>query len=75
MSKIRGLAEVFLQTMNTKLSLLALASILSGQLCLAQDKAPVDDWKPAPSNQAGKQYPQVNSEGRNGVGYHNRQSG
>src|SRR6266700_6477712 len=50
--------------MKTKLSLLAFASILSGQICVAQDKAPVDDWKPAPSNQAGKEYPQVNSEGR-----------
>src|SRR5437773_583898 len=50
--------------MKTKLSLLAFASILSGQICVAQDKAPVADWKPAPSNQAGKQYPQVNSEGR-----------
>jgi enterochelin esterase-like enzyme len=51
--------------MKTKLSLLALASILSGQLCLSQDAPPpADDWKPAPSNQAGKQYPQVNSEGR-----------
>src|ERR1041384_119940 len=39
-------------------------SILSGRLCLAEDNSPVDDWKPAPSNQAGKQYPQVNSEGR-----------
>jgi enterochelin esterase-like enzyme len=26
--------------------------------------APVNDWKPATSNQSGKQYPQVNSEGR-----------
>lgn len=50
--------------MKTKLSLLALAAVLSGQLCLAQTSAPVNDWKPAPSNQAGKQYPQVNSEGR-----------
>jgi enterochelin esterase-like enzyme len=50
--------------MKTKLSLLAFASILSGQLCLAQDKEPANDWKPAPSNQQGKQYPQVNSEGR-----------
>ena len=50
--------------MKTKLSLLAFASILSGQLCLAQDKEPANDWKPAPSNQAGKQYPQYNSEGR-----------
>lgn len=50
--------------MKTKLSLLALAAVLSGQLCLAQTTTPVNDWKPAPSNQAGKQYPQVNSEGR-----------
>jgi enterochelin esterase-like enzyme len=50
--------------MKTKLSLLAFASMLAGPLCLAQNEPPVDDWKPAPSNQAGKQYPQVNSEGR-----------
>src|SRR5881394_1357167 len=50
--------------MKTKLSLLAFASILSGQVFSAEDKPPADDWKPAPSNQAGKQYPQVNSEGR-----------
>ena len=50
--------------MKTKLSLLAFASVLSGQLCLAQAAEPVNDWKPCPSNQAGKQYPQYNSEGR-----------
>src|SRR5688572_2008622 len=50
--------------MKTKLSLLAFASILSGQLWLAQAAEPVNDWKPCPSNQAGKQYPQYNSEGR-----------
>src|SRR5438046_2380964 len=50
--------------MKTKLSLLAFASIPSGQVFAAEDKPPADDWKPAPSNQAGKQYPQVNSEGR-----------
>ena len=50
--------------MKTKLSLLTFASLLSCQLCLAQDNPPVDDWKPAPTNQPGKQYPQVNSEGR-----------
>src|SRR3954470_10474921 len=50
--------------MKTKLSLLALVSILCGQLCAAEDKPPVDDWKPAPSNQQGKPYPQVNSEHR-----------
>src|ERR1043166_6592717 len=50
--------------MKTKLSLLAVATILCGKIVAAEDKPPVDDWKPAPSNQAGKQYPQVNSEGR-----------
>lgn len=50
--------------MNIKSSLVALAAVLAAQLCRAQTNAPLDDWKPAPSNQAGKQYPQVNSEGR-----------
>jgi enterochelin esterase-like enzyme len=50
--------------MKTTLSLLALASIWSCQLCAAQPKEPVNDWKPCPSNQEGKQYPQYNSEGR-----------
>ena len=44
--------------------MLALTSLLCGQLVPAQDKAPVDDWRPASSNQPGKEYPQVNSEGR-----------
>ncbi len=38
--------------------------MLLGQFCMAQDAAPVDDWKPAVTNQDGKEYPQVNSEGR-----------
>jgi enterochelin esterase family protein len=50
--------------MKTKLALLALASVLAGQLCPAQTNRPADDWKAASSNQRGKQYPQVNSEGR-----------
>ncbi len=50
--------------MKAKLSLLALTSILGGQLCVADTNAPANDWKPCPSNQAGKQYPQYNSEGR-----------
>src|SRR5688500_6391452 len=50
--------------MKTKLLLLACASILSSQLCAAQTTEPANDWKPCPSNQAGKQYPQYNSEGR-----------
>jgi enterochelin esterase-like enzyme len=31
---------------------------------LTQTNEPATDWKPAPSNQAGKEFPQVNSEGR-----------
>ena len=50
--------------MKTRLALFALASMVSGQLCIAQTDQPVDDWKPATSNQGGKQYPQVNSERR-----------
>lgn len=30
----------------------------------AADAPPLDDWKPSPTNQPGKQFPQVNSEGR-----------
>jgi enterochelin esterase family protein len=48
--------------MKTRIPLFALATIFLGQLCLAQTNEPADDWKPATSNQPGKQYPQVNSE-------------
>src|SRR5664280_1751414 len=50
--------------MKTEFSLLALASVVLGQLCVAQTNEPADDFKPATSNQQGKQYPQVNSEGQ-----------
>jgi enterochelin esterase-like enzyme len=50
--------------MKTKLALLACASVMSVQFCPAQTNQPVEDFKPATSNQQGKQYPQVNSEGR-----------
>jgi enterochelin esterase family protein len=53
---------------------LGLLTLLAGQLALAQTPppaaapaqpaAPVEDFKPASSNQPGKQYPQVNSERR-----------
>jgi enterochelin esterase-like enzyme len=33
-------------------------------LAAAQTKPPADDWKPSPSNMAGREFPQVNSEGR-----------
>jgi len=45
-------------------SILALAFPLTAPLAVAQPAPPVDDWKPATSNQRGKLYPQVNSEGR-----------
>src|SRR5512133_1596661 len=50
--------------MKTKLLLVALTSLAFGQLCVAQPNEPADDWKPATSNQQGKQYPQINSECR-----------
>ena len=42
------------------------AALAASQLCVAQstNQPPVEDWKPAPSNQQGKQFPQYNSEGR-----------
>ena len=43
---------------------LTLALILISQVSWAQETAPADDWKPASTNQSGKEYPQVNSEGR-----------
>jgi enterochelin esterase-like enzyme len=43
--------------------LMALTTLLCLPL-VAQDEAPKDDWKPATSNQPGKEYPKVNSEGR-----------
>ena len=54
----------FLNAMTKKLSLLTLALVLFGQHCIAQESPPKDDWKPATSNQPGKEFPQVNSEGR-----------
>jgi enterochelin esterase-like enzyme len=51
--------------MKTKLSLLAFASMLSSQLCLAQTDQPVvEDFKPSTLNQPGQQYPMVNSQRR-----------
>ncbi len=50
--------------MKTTIPLFALATIFLGQAGMAQTNEPADDWKPATSNQQGKQYPQVNSEAR-----------
>ena len=50
--------------MKPQLLLLALTGILAVEPALAQSPEPANDWKPAPSNQPGRDYPQVNSEGR-----------
>ena len=50
--------------MFLRLHVLLCSALLVGSIGLAQDAAPVDDWKPAVTNQNGKEYPQVNSEGR-----------
>lgn len=51
--------------MRTLPAILTTLSILvTSQICSAQTNASANDWKPATSNQRGKQYPQVNSEGR-----------
>lgn len=42
----------------------AIVTILAGQMCLAQTDQPAQDWKPATTNQPGRQYPQVDSQGR-----------
>ncbi len=48
----------------SSLALIACGIVLSIQLIAAQTNEPANDWKSAPSNQGGKEYPQVNSEGR-----------
>jgi enterochelin esterase family protein len=50
--------------MKTRILRYALGTIFLGQVAMAQINEPADDWKPATSNQPGKQYPQVNSERR-----------
>jgi enterochelin esterase-like enzyme len=50
--------------MKSKLILFGAAAILAGQIVLGETNEPANDWKPAPSNQAGREYPQFNSEGR-----------
>jgi len=51
--------------MNHRLIFILLAAVITGGTCLAQTDQPTikEDFKPASSNQLGKQYPQVNSEG------------
>ena len=51
--------------MNHKHIIILLAALITGGTCLAQtvQSAIADDWKPSSLNQAGQQYPQVNSQG------------
>ena len=52
--------------MNTRIILFAFAALFAGGICLAQSDKPEakEDYKPSSVNQAGKEFPQVNSEGR-----------
>lgn len=50
--------------MRLKFTWLAALAVLAAVSASAQTNAPVNDWKPASSNQPGKEYPKVNSEGR-----------
>jgi enterochelin esterase-like enzyme len=49
--------------MNCKSLIIILSGVLTSGISLAQSK-PVEDFKPSATTQEGKQYPQVNSEGR-----------
>lgn len=51
--------------MNKKIKLLGLAlTLIAATIAQAQTNEMDAQWKPASSNQGGKQYPQVNAEGR-----------
>jgi enterochelin esterase-like enzyme len=52
--------------MKYKSIIILFAAILTGGICFAQTNPPaaVEDFKPASTNQPGKLFPQVNSEGR-----------
>mgnify|MGYP001500067114 FL=1 len=51
--------------MNSKIAIFTLLPMVAAPFSRAQDPASFkDDWKPAVTNQQGKEYPQVNSERR-----------
>jgi len=50
--------------MKPNLILFAAATMAASPFATGQTTEPVNDWKPATSNQKGKEYPKVNSEGR-----------
>jgi enterochelin esterase-like enzyme len=45
-------------------NIILFVAVFSLRLLSAQTNEPANDWKPATTNQGGKEYPQVNSEGR-----------
>ncbi len=49
--------------MNLRVQIAGLLLIATFHIVQAQE-TPIDDWKPAATNQDGKEFPQVNSEGR-----------
>src|ERR1051326_5884291 len=51
------------EPMKSKTMIVCVA-IISLRLLGAQTNEPANDWKPAPTNQGGKEYPKFNSEGR-----------
>lgn len=53
-----------MQKTQTLRACLPLFLAIGNLVAAAQTNSPADDWKPAPSNAPGEQYPQVNSEGR-----------
>ena len=51
--------------MKNQILILVIALLITGGLCSAQSQSKViEDFKPSSVNQPGKEYPQVNSEGR-----------
>ena len=50
--------------MKPNLPAFLLTAMLAASLHAADEQLPADDWKPASSNQPGKEYPKVNSERR-----------
>jgi enterochelin esterase-like enzyme len=54
--------------MKYRYTFILVATVIAGGICVAQtnqvDSLAVEDFKPASTNQPGKEYPQVNSEGR-----------
>jgi len=52
------------KSIHSKSILLFSVAVFACQLTRAQTNEPANDWRPATSNQGGKGYPQVNSEGR-----------